>query len=274
MGTTLEASPQRLLDHLRRPLPSGRDLLTSNAGHTVNEIVPLGLEAGCGATATSASSCSKAHQDVDSILTFKQAVQHTAEEIVSNTADNEVQHLRDVREPSWGRRGMWAATLGVGASVDAIQSADALARLFWRLKGGGDWDIKLDFDRDYYEIVMWGSTWEVRRDVFGNIHYGAVLDEAGLSKAEATTIAGLGAMPQCPGLTAGCGDSEAVFGANSAADDFAAELGYEVDVGTVAETTTSLYLVFTANIGELYSVSLASGDPAVRCRSGACVGAG
>ena len=40
MGNALKARPQRLLDHLRRPLPSGRDLLTSNAGHTVSEIVP------------------------------------------------------------------------------------------------------------------------------------------------------------------------------------------------------------------------------------------
>jgi hypothetical protein len=40
MGATLEASPQRLLDHLRRPVPGRRDLLTNNAGNTVSEIVP------------------------------------------------------------------------------------------------------------------------------------------------------------------------------------------------------------------------------------------
>ncbi len=39
MGDTLEASPQRVLDHVRRPLPSGRDLLTNNAEPTVNETV-------------------------------------------------------------------------------------------------------------------------------------------------------------------------------------------------------------------------------------------
>ena len=40
MGDALEASPQRLLDHLRRPVPGRRDLLTNNAGNTVNETVP------------------------------------------------------------------------------------------------------------------------------------------------------------------------------------------------------------------------------------------
>jgi hypothetical protein len=40
MGDALEASPQRILDHLRRPVPGRRDLLTNNAGNTVNEIVP------------------------------------------------------------------------------------------------------------------------------------------------------------------------------------------------------------------------------------------
>src|SRR5215213_5337871 len=40
MGTALEAGPQRLLDHLRRPLPGRRDLLTNNAGPTVSETVP------------------------------------------------------------------------------------------------------------------------------------------------------------------------------------------------------------------------------------------
>jgi hypothetical protein len=40
MGDALEASPQRLLDHLRRPVPGRRDLLTNDAGHTVSEIVP------------------------------------------------------------------------------------------------------------------------------------------------------------------------------------------------------------------------------------------
>ena len=42
MGGALEAGTQRLLDHLRRPLPGRRDLLTNNAGNTVNEIVPAG----------------------------------------------------------------------------------------------------------------------------------------------------------------------------------------------------------------------------------------
>ena len=40
MDDALEASPQRVLDHLRRPLPGRRDLLTNNAGNTVSETVP------------------------------------------------------------------------------------------------------------------------------------------------------------------------------------------------------------------------------------------
>jgi hypothetical protein len=40
MGDALEAGTQRVLDHLRRPVPGRRDLLTNNAGNTVNEIVP------------------------------------------------------------------------------------------------------------------------------------------------------------------------------------------------------------------------------------------
>jgi hypothetical protein len=37
----LEASPERLRDNIRRPLPGGRDLLTKTAGNTVREIVPI-----------------------------------------------------------------------------------------------------------------------------------------------------------------------------------------------------------------------------------------
>ena len=40
MGDALEAGTERVLDHLRRPVPGRRDLLTNNAGNTVNEIVP------------------------------------------------------------------------------------------------------------------------------------------------------------------------------------------------------------------------------------------
>ena len=39
----LEAGAQRVRDHLRRPLPGRRDLLTKNAGNTVSETVPRPL---------------------------------------------------------------------------------------------------------------------------------------------------------------------------------------------------------------------------------------
>jgi len=44
MDDEVEASPQRVRDHLRRPLAGSRDLLLENAGNTVNEIVPFGLQ--------------------------------------------------------------------------------------------------------------------------------------------------------------------------------------------------------------------------------------
>ena len=40
MGDALEAGAQRVLDHLRRPLPGRRDLLTNNARNTVHETDP------------------------------------------------------------------------------------------------------------------------------------------------------------------------------------------------------------------------------------------
>ncbi len=154
---------------------------------------PSGLEAGCGPTASSGS-CAKAHGDVESILTFKQAVSHTANEIVTNTGNQTVQDVGDVRDPSLARLVMWILTAGGGAGADGVQAGDQ--------------------------------------------------------------------------------PLNSVVGDNSAADDFATGLGYEVDVGAVDETEISLYLIFAANIEEFYVVSLESRDPAIRCVSGACVGAG
>ncbi|MDJ0770483.1 MAG: hypothetical protein QNJ12_16945 [Ilumatobacter sp.] len=57
---------------------------------------------------------------------------------------------------------------------------------------GGEWDIKQDLDADFYETTWNGTTWQIPKDVFGNIHDGAVLDEADLTSTEATHLAGLG----------------------------------------------------------------------------------
>jgi hypothetical protein len=40
MGRAVEASPERIRCHLRRPVPSRRDLLTMTAGNTVRETDP------------------------------------------------------------------------------------------------------------------------------------------------------------------------------------------------------------------------------------------
>ena len=40
MDNEVEASTQRVRDHLRRPLAGSRDLLMKTAGNTVSEIVP------------------------------------------------------------------------------------------------------------------------------------------------------------------------------------------------------------------------------------------
>jgi len=40
MGDALEAGVERVLDHLRRPVPGRGDLLTDDAGNTVSEIDP------------------------------------------------------------------------------------------------------------------------------------------------------------------------------------------------------------------------------------------
>ncbi len=40
MDHQVEASTQRIRDHLRRPLAGSRNLLMKTAGNTVNEIVP------------------------------------------------------------------------------------------------------------------------------------------------------------------------------------------------------------------------------------------
>ena len=58
MGNALEAGTQRLLDHLRRPIPGRRDLLTNNAGNTVNEIVPSPKNASFVALRARANRCS------------------------------------------------------------------------------------------------------------------------------------------------------------------------------------------------------------------------
>ena len=42
MGDALEAGAERVLDHLRRPIPGRGDLLTDDAGNTVSEIDPSG----------------------------------------------------------------------------------------------------------------------------------------------------------------------------------------------------------------------------------------
>src|SRR4029453_19643091 len=40
MGDAVEASAERVRDHLRRPLPSSRNLLMNTAGNTINAIDP------------------------------------------------------------------------------------------------------------------------------------------------------------------------------------------------------------------------------------------
>jgi hypothetical protein len=40
MVDALEAGVERVLDHLRRPVPGSGDLLTEDAGNTVSEIDP------------------------------------------------------------------------------------------------------------------------------------------------------------------------------------------------------------------------------------------
>jgi hypothetical protein len=40
MGNAVEASSQRIRDHLRRPIPGREELLNENTRNTFNEIVP------------------------------------------------------------------------------------------------------------------------------------------------------------------------------------------------------------------------------------------
>jgi hypothetical protein len=40
MDNAVETCPERVRDHLRRPIPGSRNLLMKTAGNTVNEIVP------------------------------------------------------------------------------------------------------------------------------------------------------------------------------------------------------------------------------------------
>jgi hypothetical protein len=40
MGHPVEASTERILDHLREPFPGRGDLLTEHAGNTISEIDP------------------------------------------------------------------------------------------------------------------------------------------------------------------------------------------------------------------------------------------
>jgi hypothetical protein len=44
MGDAVEASAQRIRDHLRRPLPGSRDLLMETAGNTVSATDPPAQE--------------------------------------------------------------------------------------------------------------------------------------------------------------------------------------------------------------------------------------
>jgi len=39
----VEASPQRVRHHLRRPLAGSRNLLMTTAGNTLSETVPMGM---------------------------------------------------------------------------------------------------------------------------------------------------------------------------------------------------------------------------------------
>jgi hypothetical protein len=131
---------------------------------------------------------------------------------------------------------------------------------------------KRDFDETYYEVTAWNSTWRVRKDVFGNIHYGAMMNAAGLSLTEATAIAGLGEANGCIVDTGPeCEPLKPIFGANSAADDFATEIGFHVDTSSLETTENSLYMALIGNIQELYTVSNKAKDPAVMCVAGDCL---
>jgi len=44
MDNAVEASSQRIRNHLRRPIPGSGELLNENARNTVNEIVPKGVK--------------------------------------------------------------------------------------------------------------------------------------------------------------------------------------------------------------------------------------
>jgi hypothetical protein len=41
MDDAVEASAERVRNHLRRPIPGSRNLLMNTAGNTVNEIAPI-----------------------------------------------------------------------------------------------------------------------------------------------------------------------------------------------------------------------------------------
>ncbi|MFN3217911.1 MAG: DUF6531 domain-containing protein [Acidimicrobiales bacterium] len=197
---------------------------------------------------------------------FKSAIVFTAAQIEENADHPAVRGINGFLNPSTWRIAYWGICPACHFNDLRVAAEHALdiANLF---RAGGAWDIK-QFFPTRTPLNLGDRTFGIRNDVFGNIHYGAVMRATGISQRRANQIAALGTWEVCFGGR--CTEPlRFIFGGESEMDPVFVRLGYRVATSSPIATIASLTVELAGEIQRWRIMSTRRDDNAViRCKPG------